>query len=252
MARDQGEKSLGELRPNISRMLVVTGLRREDVAAILAAETDEWRTSERGRHRAERVLAGWWNDPAFQTPTGEPAVLPLSGSRRSFQALVARYSNEPRASTILNELLRVKAVRRRADGMLEAVSRSYATVRWDPAGIESLGEQMQELCTTLLHNLENPSRPLFVRRIVNAQLDPKYRSMLVRDIQDQLKVIANSLDDALNHREYTVTPKQGGQEAMRLGVGFYLFEEPVLLEAGTSSGERRGRTGREVERRARG
>ena len=27
---------------------------------------------------------------------------------------------------------------------------------------------------------------------------------------------------------------------MRLGVGFYLFEEPVLLEAGTSSGERRG------------
>ena len=137
-------------------------------------------------------------------------MLPLSGARKSFKALVARYSNEPRAKPILEELLRVKAVRERPDGTLQAISRTYATVRWDPAGIASLGEQMNELCATLLHNLEHPAEPRLVRRIVNAQLDPRYRGMLVRDIQGQVNSLADSLDDALNHRGYTVVPKRGG------------------------------------------
>ena len=155
---------------------------------------------------------------------------------------MSRYSNEPRATPILEELLRVKAVRQRQDGTLQALSRTYATVRWDPAGIESLGDQMNELCDTLLYNLENPGQPRLVRRIVNAQLDPRYRPMLVRDIQSQVNSLADSLDDALNHRGYTVTPKRGGQEAVRLGVGFYVFERPVILEP-VASEKRRHRTG---------
>jgi uncharacterized protein DUF6502 len=230
-ARDQARETRGELRPHVSRIAVVTGLTRAEVAAILEADTDEWRTSDRGRQRAERVLSGWWNDPDFQTSTGEPAVLPVSGSRKSFKALVSRYSNEPRATPILEELLRVKAVRVRSDGTLQALSRTYATVRWDPAGIASLGDQLSEHFATLLHNLEDPGRPRLVRRIVNAQLDPRYRPMLVRDIEDQVKSLADSLDDALNHRGYTLTPKRGAHEAVRLGVGFYLFEEPVILDA---------------------
>jgi hypothetical protein len=239
VARERGRETRGELRPSPSRIAIVTGLTRAEVASILVADTDEWRTSERGRQRAERVLAGWWNDPDFQTSTGEPALLPLSGPRKSFKALVARYSNEPRAKPILEELLRVKAVRERPDGTLQAISRTYATVRWDPAGIASLGEQMNELCATLLHNLEHPAEPRLVRRIVNAQLDPRYRGMLVRDIQAQVNSIADSLDDALNHRGYTVVPKKGGQEAVCLGVEFYLFERPVILEPAASEKPKR-------------
>jgi hypothetical protein len=242
VARERVRETRGDLRPSPSRIAVVTGLARAEVAQILGSDTDEWRTSDRGRQRAERVLSGWWNDPDFQTPTGEPAILPLSGPRRSFKALVTRYANEARGRPILEELLRVKAVRERSDGTLQALSRTYATVRWDPAGIASLGEQMNELCDTLLHNLENPGQQRLVRRIVNAQLDPRYRPMLVRDIQSQVDSLADSLDDALNHRGYTVTPKRGGQEAVCLGVGFYVFERPVILEPAASE-KRRHRTG---------
>jgi hypothetical protein len=52
-ARDQGREARGELRPNASRIAVVTGLTRGEVASMLAADTDERRTSERGRQRAE-------------------------------------------------------------------------------------------------------------------------------------------------------------------------------------------------------
>ncbi len=229
-ARDQGRKAGGELRPNASRIAVVTGLTRAEVASMLEADTDERRTSERGRHRAERVLSGWWNDPDFQTPSGDPAVLPVLGSRGSFAALVARYSNEPRVTPILDELLRVNAVRKRADGTLQALSRTYATVRWDPDGIAALGEQLNEHCATLLHNLEHPGRPRYVRRVVNAQLDPRYRPVLVRDIEEQFESLADSIDDALNHRGHTVAPTRAGREAVRLGVAMYVFEEPVILE----------------------
>lgn len=235
-ARDQGRERRGELRPNASRIAVVTGLTRGEVAAMLAVDTDERRTSDRGRHRAERVLSGWWNDPDFQNPDGAPAILSIAGSRRSFKDLVRRYSNEPRVTPILDELLRVNAVKKLPDGSLKALSRTYATVRWNPDGIASLGEQLAEHCATLLHNLEHPEQPRLVRRIVNAQLDPLYRPMLVRDIQEQLDAAAESIDDALNDRRATVTPVRGGREAVRLGVAMYVFEEPVILEPAAARG----------------
>lgn len=241
-ARDEGRERRGEVRPNASRIAVVTGLTRAEVAAMLTEDTDERRTSERGRHRAERVLSGWWNDPDFQTPEGDPALLPPAGSRRSFKELVKRYSNEPRAKPILDELLRVNAVKRLPDGNLKALSRTYATVRWDPDGIASLGEQLAEHCGTLFHNLEHPGEPRLLRRVVNAQLNPLYRPMLVRDIQEHLQTAADSIDDALNDRRATVTPARGGRDAVRLGVAMYVFEEPVVLEppASRSAKERAG------------
>ena len=238
-ARDEGRDKRGELRPNASRIAVVTGLTRAEVAAMLAADADERRTSDRGRHRAERVLSGWWNDPDFQTPGGEPAVLPITGRSPSFEALVARYSNEPRVTPILDELLRVNAVRRLSDGTLKALSRTYATVRWNPDGIAALGEQLSEHCATLLHNLEHPGEPRCVRRVINAQLDPQYRPMLLRDIEEQVDGLALSMDDALNDPQRTVRPVRGGREAVRLGVAIYVFEEPVVLEPAPAQAPRR-------------
>ena len=238
-ARDEGREKRGELRPNASRIAVVTGLTRAEVAAMLAADADERRTSDRGRHRAERVLSGWWNDPDFQTSAGEPAVLPITGASPSFEALVARYSNEPRVTPILDELLRVNAVKGLSDGKLKALSRTYATVRWNPDGIAALGDQLSEHCATLLHNLEHPGEPRCVRRVINAQLDPQYRPMLVRDIEEQVEGLAVSIDDALNDPQRTVRPVRGGREAVRLGVAIYVFEEPVVLEPASAQAPRR-------------
>jgi hypothetical protein len=222
-AREQALGSAGEsTRPNVSRISVVTGLTRLEVAHILATGAAE-PVYDQGRQRAERVLSGWWNDPAFQDRAGNPAVLPLRG-KRSFAALVEQYSGERSlVSTILAELLRVKAVRRLADGRLEAASRSSATVRWDRDGILAFGEQLGEHCATLLHNLKQPARARLVRRVLNARLDPRYVPMLVRDLEQQAEVFADSADDALNDPRQTVGGR-GAREAASLGIAVYLFE----------------------------
>jgi hypothetical protein len=211
------------LRPNATRIAVVTGLTRKDVASILAAGEDEPTVSHRGRHRAERVLSGWWIDPEFQDEFGRPAVLREQGTGKSFAALCDRYSGDPRFSAILDELIRVQAVKQLADGRIAALSRTYATVRWDPEGVVELGEELAEHCQTLLHNLKNPTRPRMARRIFNVRLDPRYAPMLIRDLEQQLTTFGESVDDAVNATQYTV-PGNANQRTVKLGVGFYLFE----------------------------
>jgi len=211
----------GGERPNVGRIAVVTGMNRPEIAAILAKGEAGTSSTEHSRQRAERVLSGWWADSEFLTPQGEPAVLRLKGPRRSFEALCRRYSGEYRTGAILDELLRVRAVRRLPEGRLQALSRTYATVRWDPEGIAALGEQLSELCGTLIANLEQPTRPRLARLIVNTRLDPRYAPVLIRDIENNLRVQADSLHDTLNDRLHSAAP---GTAAMRLGVGIYVFE----------------------------
>jgi hypothetical protein len=211
-------------RPTVSQIAVVTGMTRVEVSAILATGEAVSRTTEHNRQRAERVLSGWWTDPAFLTSQGGPAILPLRGARRSFEALCRRYSGEQRTAPILEELSRVRAIRRLPDGRVQALSRTYATVRWDPEGIAAVGEQLAEHCATLVANLEQPTRPRLARQVVNARLNPRYAPVLVRDIEDSLQVQADALHDNLNDPIHTAEP---GAPAICLGVGLYLFEGPA-------------------------
>lgn len=211
-------------RPTVSQIAVVTGMTSVEVSAILATGEAVSRSTEHNRQRAERVLSGWWTDPAFLTPQGEPAVLRMRGSRRSFEALCRRYSGQHRAAPILEELLRVGAVRRLPDGRIQVLSRTYATVRWDPEGIAAIGEQLAEHCATLVANLEHPTRPRLARQVVNTRLNPRYAPVLIRDIESSLQVQADGLNDNLNDPLHTAEPQA---PAMRLGVGFYVFERPA-------------------------
>jgi hypothetical protein len=219
-ASERDGKGAGE-RGNIGRIAVVTGLNRPEIAAILAKGEAGSKSTVHSRQRAERVLSGWWSDEEFLTPQGEPSVLRLKGPRRSFEALCRRYSGEYRTAPILDELLRVRAVRRMPEGRIQALSRTYATVRWDPEGIAALGDQLAEHCGTLVANLERPTRPRLARQVVNAELDPRYAPVLIRDIENNLRIQADSLHDTLNDPLHKAAP---GAAAMRLGVGIYVFE----------------------------
>jgi hypothetical protein len=227
-AREEGQGPGAERQiPNISRIAILTGLTRVEVSRLLADETAERPHDVGRRQRAERVLSGWWNDSTFQDRLGEPAILPVRGSKRSFAALVERYvGGNWRVRTILNELLRVGAVRRLPDGRLKALSRTYATVRWDPAGVAAFGEQMAELCATLLHNLNFPDHPYTVRRVLNAQLNPEYVPMLRREFEGRLRVLANSVDRRLNDSSHTVKGEETA--ASSLGLMVYLFQPHVI------------------------
>ena len=248
-ARDEGRRAGGEVkRPNASRIAVVTGLTRLEVASILAAGESGPIAPDRGRQRAERVLAGWWNDADFHDERGEPALLPVRGARRSFQALVRLYSGERwRSATILDELLRVKAVRQLPDGRLKPLSRSYATVRWDPEGIASVGEQLAEHFETLLHNLKDPAHPRFVGRVVNSRIDPRYMPVLLRDLRESAEVFLKTEDSTVNYVGHTLSDERDAASSdgppTRLGVTVYIFEGPGDEDLDKAAAEHMSRPG---------
>jgi Family of unknown function (DUF6502) len=216
-------------RPNVSRIAVLTGLTRADVNGILV-DPEAAQPSDRGRQRAERVLSGWWNDSNFLDPSGAPAVLPVRGKGRSFANLVDRYGGERLlAGSILDALLRVKAVRQRSDGRVQAISRTYATVRWDPEGVIAMGQQVKEHLETLVHNLRTPAQATYVGRVVNAQVDPRYIPMLLRDLQEEAEGMVHTTDATINSPNYTA---QGRAEtdAVTLGLSLYVFQRPAHVE----------------------
>lgn len=215
-------------RVNVSRIAAHTGLTRVEVAALLAEQRGAPPRKQRGRVRAERVLQGWWSDREFEDPAGMPARLPRKGARRSFAALVKRYSGDSHnAAAILEELLRSQAVREDADGMLEAVSRTCANVGWDEAGIEALGEELSEHIETLLYNLRNPDRPRFVKRVVCAHLDPHAARVIVPELTEQAQIFLEGADDALNRPKHPSHKRPSHPNALRFAVALQFFQAPA-------------------------
>lgn len=226
-------------RPNVSKIAVLTGLTRADVNSILAGP-DASQGTDRGRQRAERVLSGWWNDSDFCDGLGSPSVLPVRGKGRSFASLVDRYGGERLlAGSILDALLRVKAVKQRADGKIQPISRTYATVRWDPEGVIAMGQQVKEHLETLVHNLRAPAQATYVGRVVNAQVDPRYIPMLLRDLQDEAEGLAHSTDTTINSPAYTAKGR-GQADAVTLGLSIYVFQKLTGSDADEESADREG------------
>src|SRR5450432_4322114 len=62
-------------RSNKSRVSILTGLPRSEVTRLLATHPSR-RFSERVQHPTRKVLSAWFDDSAFLTKEGDPAVLP--------------------------------------------------------------------------------------------------------------------------------------------------------------------------------
>ncbi len=214
-------------KPSLSRASILTGLTRKDVTRLAAEEAPERAASDESYNRAARVLTGWARDPDFQAPDGRPAVLEPQDGERSFFALVRRHSGDMPARAVLDELLRVGAVREHDDGRLELVSAGYVPRSGETEKLGILGSDAADLITTIDHNLQHADTdPRFQRKVmyVNYPADqlPAFRKLSAA----QAQALLEKLDDWL--ARHGAKPGEDVPEpAMRIGVGIYYFEEPM-------------------------
>ncbi len=111
---------------NVSRTAMLTGLARRDVRKQREALATMSESPPGYVTKASLVLSAWHLNPDFQDARGRPARLRLDGDERSFTALVQRCAGtDVPATTLLKELVSSGAVRRRADGKIDALSRSF-------------------------------------------------------------------------------------------------------------------------------
>lgn len=230
-------------KPSISRAAILSGLTRKEVQRLVAeAAPDapaEAATGPADRdNRAIRVLSAWTRDADFADEQGAPRVLLLQDGAASFAALVRRYSGDVPVRAVLDELVRVGAVRRHDDGRVELLQRAFLA-RGAVDKIEHLGTDVADLVRTIEHNIEHADDPRFQRRVM-------YHDMPRSDVAEFRKLSATQAMALLVKLDRWLAARSAAHEAagtdpkqasVRLGMGIYYFEEAL-----DSSQERTGRT----------
>jgi hypothetical protein len=208
-----------------SRVSILTGLTRKEVRRIMTtADVQDQEATDR-YNRAARVITGWLRDKEFHNKAGNPLVLQIEGKNASFAELVRRYSGDLLVRTMLDELLRVGAVRRTKDGRIRLQSRFYVPERSETEKLHILGTDTADLIATIAHNLKPQQVPRFQRKVM-------YDNVPVEAVEDfqhlsatRAQTFLEDIDRWLSQRDRDVNPAVNGTGRKRVGLGIYYFEE---------------------------
>ena len=140
---------------NKSRIAVLTGLTRKDVKNVIDKALEPG-AKEKTYSRPERVLTGWFSDPAYTGPYGIPLELPYETSdpeAPSFVNLVKTYSGDMAPRQMLSELVRSGSILE-LEGRYKALRRNYEPAALSPELINRLGEIGYRVFSTAAKNIE--------------------------------------------------------------------------------------------------
>ncbi len=145
---------------NVSRVSILTGVSRKEIARVRALLEQESEPLPNKTTDATRLLSGWHQDPEFLTPDGEPRVLPAEGDGRQFR----QHSGSVTAATC-----RSPACARNSSG--PGPSRPCRTARCArsaatscpgasiPQWILNAGSMLRDLGSSITHNLDAGAEP---------------------------------------------------------------------------------------------
>lgn len=216
-------------KASISRASILSGLTRKEVQRLVSEPSESVTETGERYNRAARVLTGWVRDSDFLDANGEPRALTADGDQ-SFAALVRRHSGDMPARAVLDELVRVGAVRRREDGRVELVSRAYVPQKSAVEMLGILGADVADMIDTIDHNLQHGrTDPRFQRKVmyhsIPADALPAFRKLSGTQSQALLEKLDRwlALHDTENPPETPELPRA------RVGLGVYYFEERLEL-----------------------
>lgn len=219
-----------------SRVSVITGLTRKDVARIKKVEKPEDRASALSYNRAARVVSAWMREyPMEGTPSGA-APLPLEG-RKSLSELVHRHSGDMPVRAVLDELVRVGAVRVRDDGEAELLHRHYLPPTGERRKLVYLGDDVSDLIATIGHNLKAKSADtMFQRKVFYDNIPVEHLDSVRAVARKRGEATIDQLVSDMAAHDRDANPKVEGTGRFRAMVGIYYHEQLFAREDKPESG----------------
>ena len=214
-------------RQTTSRLSILTGLSRKAVRRIMTTGDVNNQEATDRYNRAARVITGWVRDKEFLDHARQPVALPVDGTDASFGSLVRRYSGDIPVRAMLDELLRVGAVRQTKDGRIRLQARFYVPEQSEADKLHILGTDTADLIATIAHNLTPKAIPRYQRKVM-------YDNVPVEAVQEFRRLSANraqlfleEIDSWLSGWDRDVNPSVQGRGRKRVGMGVYYFEDDV-------------------------
>ncbi len=219
-----------------SRIAIITGLTRKEVAAI--RKQDAPKIEQTQKHgRAVRVITAWVNDANYHDNKGQPKILNVlnKGADVSFESLVSQYSGDMPYRAMMNELIRTGSVELIDKNKVKLVRVAHIPANQDDnEKYTILGEDVPLLISSIKHNIINTDKPPFYQRKVcynniSRKHIAEFKALANRENQALLERLNNWLaeHDAENHES------SDSNNSVKVGVGVYYFEEQKTSVEGT-------------------
>lgn len=224
-----GEKDPRGRVKNTSRVAIMTGLSRKEVARIkrqflapAKADYESSITSRRSSHAA-RVLQLWHVDPAYISPDGRPKLLPAIGDSSSFASLVKLAGGDVPPGAVRAELHAASAIDELPDGRLIPLRRYFIPGDVGEDLFVGLTHILAPVLEGLAHNTGPSQGDPFVQRLAYSdrlipEAIPLFRQVAVARAAEFLQ----TMDDWLSSNEQT-TARLGAQ-TKTVGIGIFYYE----------------------------
>ncbi|NRB36922.1 MAG: hypothetical protein HRU20_00475 [Pseudomonadales bacterium] len=212
-----------------SRIATLTGLHRKEVARIRAALQEESPIfTTHTANRAERVIHAWLRDARFLDAQGHAKPLPLSGEI-SFETLAQTASGDIHTTAILDELLRIDAVKLDDHNQVNLKARAYIPDASSEEQLDIMGQSVFDLLATLDHNM---NKPLDTPHVSKMQRSVAYHYLTATDIAafkeysyKESEKLLETLNTWLAARDLAAQKESLKEPVFRAGTGIYYFDE---------------------------
>ena len=216
--------SIPNRKQTISRVSVITGLSRTEVARIAAINDEEKSVLSNTPNRATRVIGGWMSDADFLDQQNEPLVLPLRDSDISFETLVGRYSGGITARAVLDEMMRTGAVEKTDSEHVQLIHHGFVPHGDDAEKINIFLTHAGDLLGTGIHNLtETDQAPRFQRQVSYVDMPESVVKEFEKLSHDMSMELLVKLNKWLSEKDKENDP-ESEEPKYRIGLGIYYFK----------------------------
>ncbi len=193
------------------RISALTGLMRREVQDAINIKTAQEQDQGSNLNRIVAILTGWHTDSDYTGPYGVPAEVQLkSDGGTDFSELVRRHAgNRVSPKTLLDEMVRAGVAVETERGWFKVISRYYIPLGSAPAGLEHLSRTLQDLVTTIEHNLLEPGtkKKLFERHVYTEEgIRPEDLPLFEEFATKKAKLLLEEIDNWLSQLEKPNTP----------------------------------------------
>jgi len=210
-----------------TRVAVMTGLTRKEVKRVIDEAVKERYEPKSKFSRLGRVLVGWHTDTDFTGPYGLPLELQYEANNPgefTFAELVKRHSGDMSPRSILDELIRVGAVRETDAGWYRVLRREYITDAQGRDTFERTGFIVRNFVNTVDFNMTKsaPGKGRFERHVFPADgLRAKDMPLFDAFLRERCQTLLEELDNWL--AKLPIPDAKKGDVVMHTGVGVYHY-----------------------------
>jgi hypothetical protein len=216
---------------NASRVAILTGIDRREVAKVRKARVDAPADDTSYMGKPTQLLDAWYHEREFRESDGKPRVLPLEGEGASFAELARRFAPGIPHVALHKELRAAGAIEDLPRDRVRVLKRTYVPRELNENQLRLWSAALHDVGVTLEHNLTRPaeSPARFDRRAINLRVDRAAMPAFQKFLEAEGQAFLERVDDWLSENQLP----DGDERGVRVGVGVYQIQDKQ---------SRRGRT----------